>query len=117
MTTPMTSIIDTRRAQMFPTLEAEELERLHRFGTMRSFAAGEYLARTGQVGPGMLVILSGEVVISQHDELAAHAPIVTHGPGSFMAELGQLSDSPALIDGIAQGPVEASSFRRTSCAI
>ena len=102
MSAPASSIIDTRRHQMFPTLEPEEIDRLRRFGEMRSFAAGEYLARTGEVGPGMFVILSGEVVVSQHDELAPHAPIVVHGPGSFMAELAQLSGRPFLVDGIAK---------------
>jgi hypothetical protein len=65
------SIILTRRAQMFPTWEPEEIDRLRRFGETRSFGAGEYVARTGEVTPGMVVILSGEVVVSQHDELAS----------------------------------------------
>jgi thioredoxin reductase (NADPH) len=100
------SIINTRRAQMFPTLEPAEIERLHRFGETRSFAAGEYLARTGEVGPGLYVILSGAVIVSQRDEFASHSPIVVHGPGSFMGELAQLSDRPALVDGVARDMVE-----------
>jgi thioredoxin reductase (NADPH) len=54
----------------------------------------------------MLLILKGEVVIQQRDERAARPPIVVHGPGSFMAELAQLSGRPALVDGIAQSDVE-----------
>ena len=101
------TMIEARHDQMFPILEPPEIARLHRFGAPRSFAAGDYLARTGEVGPGMYVILSGEVTVIQHDDLASHAPIVIHGPGSFMAELAQLSDRPALVDGIARGAVEA----------
>src|SRR2546430_347565 len=105
MPAPTRTIIDTRFHQMFPTLEPAELHRLRRFGEPRSFAAGEYLVRSGEIGPGMVVILSGQVVVSQHDDVASHPPIVVHGPGSFMAELAQLSDRPALVDGIAQSDV------------
>ncbi len=107
MAKPAHSIVETRADQMFPTLEPAEIQRLQRFGETRSFAAGDYLARTGEIGPGMFVILSGQVVISQHDEHAAHPPIVVHGPGSFMGELAQLSGRPSLVDGIAQSAVEA----------
>jgi thioredoxin reductase (NADPH) len=100
-------VLDTRHDQMFPRLEPAELDRLRRFGEARSYTAGAYLARTGEVSPGMFVILSGEVVVSQRDDLVPHAPIIVHGPGSFMGELAQLSDRPALVNGIAQGAVEA----------
>ena len=107
MSGPARPITETRADQMFPTLEPAEVDRLRRFGEVRAFAAGDYLARTGEVGPGMLVILSGEVVISQRDDLAPHPPITVHGPGSFMGELAQLSDRPALVDAVARGAVEA----------
>ena len=104
---PEYPIIQTRHDQMFPTLEPAEVERLRRFGTAQTFGAGDYMARVGEVTPGMYVILSGEVVIAQRDDLAVHPPIVVHGAGSFMGELAQLSDRPALVDGIARSAVEA----------
>jgi thioredoxin reductase (NADPH) len=104
---PARPIAETRHDQMFPTLEPAEIDRLRRFGETRSFAAGEYLARSGEVSPGMFVILSGAVAVSQHDELAAHPPIAVHGSGAFLAELAQLADRPSLVDGMAQSPVEA----------
>src|SRR5438874_12459221 len=55
----------------------------------------------------MFVILTGNVVVTQRDELAHHPPIVTYGPGSFLGELAQLSGRPALVDGHTQGTVEA----------
>src|SRR5258706_5319850 len=45
------SIMDTRRHQMFPTLEPAEIERVRRFGKVRSYGVGEALARVGEVGP------------------------------------------------------------------
>jgi thioredoxin reductase (NADPH) len=105
--TPTQSIIDTRRYQMFPTLEPVEIERVRRFGEVRSYREGEALARIGQEGHGLTVILSGEVEITQRSELGHRLPIVTHGPGGFMGELAQLSGRPFLVDAYARGPVEA----------
>jgi thioredoxin reductase (NADPH) len=104
------SIIDTRRHQMFPVLEPAEIERVRRFGKVRSYRAGEALARVGEVGLGLTVILAGKVDITQHDQSGRRAPIVTHGAGSFMGELAQLAGRPALVDAHAQGPVEALSI-------
>jgi thioredoxin reductase (NADPH) len=54
----------------------------------------------------MLVVLSGEVAVTQHNVLGRDQPIVTHGPGGFMGELAQLSGRPALVDARATKPVE-----------
>jgi thioredoxin reductase (NADPH) len=100
------SIIETRREQVFPTLTSADLERLRRFGSVRSYAAGEYLAKTGTVSPGMFVILSGEVAVTQRDALGHESPVVIHTAGSFLAEIAVLSGSPALVDGVARTGVE-----------
>ena len=107
MAAPPQSIIATRSAQMFPTLTAIEIERLQRFGDVRTYDSGQALVRVGESGHGLTIFLSGQVEISQHDESGQRTPIVTHGPGSFMGELAQLSGRPALIDAYALSPVEA----------
>jgi thioredoxin reductase (NADPH) len=96
-----------RREQMFPVLGEDDLARAARFGSARQYAAGDYLFRAGQPGPGMFILLRGIVAISQRDGLGHVAPIVREGPGSFLAEVGQLSGAPALVDGVAEEPVEA----------
>src|SRR6185369_15534042 len=100
-------IIDTRSAQMFPTLEPAEVERMRRFGTLCSYADGEALVRVGEVGRGMTVILSGEVIITGRDLIGAPEAIVTHRAGNFMGELAQLTGRPSLVDAHANGAVEA----------
>jgi thioredoxin reductase (NADPH) len=92
---------------MFPTLDGAEIERLRRFGERRAYRAGERLVATGEVSPGMFVIVSGEVVLSQHSVLGRDQPIVTYGPGSFMGELAQLSGQPSLVDAQATKPIDA----------
>jgi thioredoxin reductase (NADPH) len=61
------SVIDTRRDQMFPVLEMAEIGRLRRFGNVRWYGAGEPLVKVGEVGHGLIIVLSGHVDITQHD--------------------------------------------------
>jgi len=99
--------LDNRRDQMFPTLSMVDMARVARFGQLRRYSPGEWIVRTGEAGMGMLLVLSGEVAITQRDSLGHESPIVTHGPGQFMGEVGQLSGRPALVDAQAQSEVEA----------
>jgi len=101
------STTDTRRDQMFPTLAPAEIDRLRRFGEVRRFRAGEFLAHAGEEAHGLILLLSGEVRIAPHEEHRASQTIVTHQAGSFLGELAQLSGRPALVDAIAQSDVEA----------
>ncbi len=98
---------DTRFDQMFPVLDPAEIERLRRFGERRAFRAGERLVATGAISPGMFVIVSGEVALSQHSVLGGDQHILTYGPGSFTGELAQLSGQPSLVDLRATRPVDA----------
>ena len=104
---PRPSIIDTRRDQMFPVLGPSEVERLRRFGKVRSYAPGEALAKAGEAGHGLAIVLTGTVEITRRDGSASGVPIITHRPGAFMGELAQLSGRPALVDAYAQEPVDA----------
>src|ERR1700731_5254226 len=95
-----------RYEQTFPTLTAQEIARMHRFGEERNYRHGEALFETGKPGPGMFVVLSGHVAITQRDGLGRVTPIIDQGPGQFLAEIGQLSGRVALVDGHAEGDVE-----------
>ena len=99
-------LIATRYHQMFPVLEASEIARIARLGERRTYAAGAHIFTTGEVALGAFVLLSGRVDITQRNHHAEPELIVTHGPGSFMGELAQLSGRPSLVDGIAKEPVE-----------
>jgi thioredoxin reductase (NADPH) len=107
MADPAQTIIATRGAQMFPNLTLDEMVRLRRFGEAREFRKGEALATVGKSGLGLILILDGEVEISQHDETGKRTHIVTHQRGSFMGELAQLSGRPSLVDAYALTDVEA----------
>ena len=94
-----------RYEQTFPTLTAQEIARIWRFGEERNYRNGEALFETGKQGPGMFVVLSGNVAITQRDGLGRVTPIIDQGPGQFLAEIGQLSERAALVDGHAEGDV------------
>ena len=95
-----------RHEQTFPALTPQEIARMRRFGDIRTYGHGEMLFQTGKPGPGMFVILSGHVAITQRDGLGHVTPVIDQGPGQFLAEIGQLSGRPALVDGHAEGDVE-----------
>ncbi len=101
------SVIDTRREQVFPTLEPAEVERLRRFGTPRAYATGETLINIGEIAFGLAVVISGEVEVTQRDGMGNSHLVVTYGPGSFMGELAQLAGQPSHAEGRARTPVEA----------
>ncbi|MDH7795503.1 MULTISPECIES: cyclic nucleotide-binding domain-containing thioredoxin-disulfide reductase [unclassified Beijerinckia] len=96
-----------RSAQMFPVLPSADIERLRRFGEAVSYTAGQRVVEAGQVSPGMIVVLSGELAVSQARFGATGAHITTHGAGEFMGELAQLSDRPSLVNATAESDVDA----------
>src|SRR5206468_10838417 len=62
--------------------------------------------RPGERGHGLTLFLAGEVEVRQQQG-GVFSPIVTHGPGSFMGELAQLSGRPSLVEAEALSEVEA----------
>jgi thioredoxin reductase (NADPH) len=98
--------IATRAAQMFPRLTDEELGRLARFGAPRMYSAGDAVARVGEIPPGLQLILSGRLEVTQHGDAGDAEHIVTHERGNFTGELAQLSGRPSLVDAAALTDVE-----------
>jgi thioredoxin reductase (NADPH) len=101
------SMFETRHDQMFPVLDAAEIERVRHFGTVERYVKGEALARTGELSRGFRIILSGKVEVTRHDPSGRSAPIIIHGPGAFIGELAQLAGRPSLVDAQALESGEA----------
>ena len=101
------SVVDTRRDQIFPTLSAHDFARLRRFGEVRTFAAGTPIMQAGEVASGLSFVLKGTIDVRQGGAVSGRQSIVQHGPGSFLGELAQLSDRPALVDAVAETEVDA----------
>src|ERR1700736_3586443 len=103
MSVPAQSFSDSRDHQRFPKLEPAEIERVRRFGEVRSYAAGEALTKAGTVGHGIAIILAGTVDITQHDQWGRRTLIVSHGPGSVIGELAQVAGGGGAPDAPAGG--------------
>ena len=84
-----------RPEQTFPTLKAEQIARIERYGTRRRVRRGELLFDQGSEGVSFFVILSGKLeVVRPHkgkEEL-----IVVHGPGQFTGEITMLTGRRSL---------------------
>ncbi len=96
-----------RHDQMFPILSESEIARVAGFGERRRYATGVALFRTGEVGIGLLVLVSGRVAIARHDATGRAVPVADHEPGSIIGETAGLSGKPALVDGVAVEDSEA----------
>jgi thioredoxin reductase (NADPH) len=104
---PLPPSLASRRDQIFPKLQTAEIDRLRRFGTVKTWQPGELLYEAGKPAPGMFVILRGRVLITRKNGLGVETPVVVDTPGDFTAEVGQLSGRPALASGRALEEVEA----------
>lgn len=107
MSDTMPSWVDSRRDQILPVLSGVELRRLARFGDVRSYAPGETLVLTGDVGHGLALILNGEVAVTHRGPDGVAEPLTIHRTGNFLGELAQLSGRPSLVDAKAQTDVQA----------
>jgi len=107
MATLPSNPLDARRDQMFPTLAEADIGRLLRFGEPVYFAAGAPIVRAGEVGPGLVVVLSGSVDVTQDGGLGRRDTLVQYGPRQFLGELAQLSARPSLVNAAALSEVEA----------
>ena len=56
---PFSPTLASRREQMFPRLDPGEIQRLARFGDPQRYTEGEYLARVGDPGVGLIAVLGG----------------------------------------------------------
>jgi len=104
---PGISTLTTRRHQMFPVLDAQDMQRVGGFGELRTFESGESLAAAGQRSAGVMVIVSGNVRVSRRDVSGVEEHIVTYGPGGFLGGLEQLAGRPSLVDARTEGVVSA----------
>src|SRR5262245_20921637 len=91
---------------MFLRFSDADLERLARFGEPRRYKAGDMLVSVGEVGPGLMLVLSGQVDVTRPAG-GEREQIVVHERGNFMGELAQLSGRPYLVDEQALTDVEA----------
>ena len=85
----------------FEELTPEDLDRIARIGSRRSYSAGQAIVAKDEVGGGLFVILSGAA------EVEAGGAVHMLGPGDFFGEMALLAGSRRTATVLATEPVEA----------
>jgi len=92
--------------QMFPVLNAADMQRIRRFGEPHHAADGSYLIQAGMKSRGLFLLIKGRVDVTQRDGLGNTRPYHDYFPGEFLAEAGTLFGGSALVDAQCVGEVE-----------
>ena len=92
----MTTLIETRGPQMFPTLRPAQLARMEAYGKRARVEAGEILAQSGEREGRLVVVLTGSVEILRTG-LSGDERVILHGPGEFTGELSTLRGARSLV--------------------
>jgi thioredoxin reductase (NADPH) len=97
------SLIETRGHQMFPMLDAGQVETAKRFasGPARKFAPGEIVFDVGELQAPAWLVLEGSIDVVRRDGLDREAAITTHHARQFSGELSQLGGRASLASGRA----------------
>jgi thioredoxin reductase (NADPH) len=99
------TLVDARRDQMFPVLDAVQIETAKRFasGPARDFAPGAVVYDVGERHAPAWLVLKGSIEVFRRDGLAGEVGVTTHGQGHVSGEVSQLAGGPSIAQGRA-GP-------------
>jgi thioredoxin reductase (NADPH) len=104
MASAPSTLIERRGAQMFPVLDAAQLQTARRFGgEPRKFAPGELAYALGQRDAPAYLVLEGCIETVRRDGLGREDAITAHRAGQMSGEINQLSGMPTMAEGRA-GP-------------
>jgi len=92
------TLIKTRGHQLFPVLDAGQIETAKRFasGPARHFAPSEAVFSAGERNVPAWLVLRGSMDVIRQDGLNREAAITSHGPGQFSGEVSQIAGRPSL---------------------
>jgi thioredoxin reductase (NADPH) len=98
MTSPTTPLLADVRAEAFPVLTAEQINRVRPLSKMRQVKAGEILFEPGDADVPFFVVLSGGMEIVQPDPHGERT-IVKHAAGQFTGEMTTITGRLCLVRG------------------
>jgi thioredoxin reductase (NADPH) len=94
--------VEARRAQMFPALPAEQLERIRPSGVEKTFEDASIVFERGEADLPFYVVLEGQMEIV-HPHRGVEEPITIHGVGEFTGEVAALAGRRTLVRARAKG--------------
>jgi thioredoxin reductase (NADPH) len=105
MSTQLTPLAADVRGEAFPTLTAEQINRIRPLSKVRKVEVGEILFGLGDSDVPLFVVLSGSLDIVQPDRRGERL-IVKHEAGSFTGEITMISGRLSLARGRVSAPGE-----------
>src|SRR6202453_3948868 len=105
MSSQLTPLAADVRGEAFPTLTAEQINRIRPLSKVRRVEAGEILFEPGDSDIPFFVVLSGTLDIVQPDRQGERL-IVKHEAGSFTGEITMISGRLSLVRGRVTAPGE-----------
>jgi thioredoxin reductase (NADPH) len=99
----MPDITESRAHQLFPVLDAAQVETAKRFasGPVQDFAPGEIVFDVGERDTPMWLVLKGSIDVVRRDAREREVPITAHDAGQFSGEISQLAGRQSLASGRA----------------
>jgi CRP/FNR family cyclic AMP-dependent transcriptional regulator len=100
------------KVPIFQDLSRREFSRIRGILHRRNYNSGEAIVREGDMGVGMYVLLSGEVVVQQDGGEGGTIELATFGEGDFFGDQVLLDESARTASVIAREPTRAVGFFR-----
>jgi len=101
----MDRILFLRRVRLFSDLPPSELKQVAAITNEQYYLNGEVIARQGDPGDEMYIIISGEVRVTA--DAGSHSPVelARRGPGEYVGEMALISQEPRMASLVASGDV------------
>ena len=98
----MERVLFLHRVPLFARLDPADLQQIARIATEVSFGEGDTIARQGEEGDALYVVLTGAVTVRQGGSVVA-----TRGAGDAVGEMSIVSAVPRIATLAASGPTRA----------
>jgi ATP/ADP translocase len=94
----MDRVLFLRKVPLFAALDPADLQQVARITTERAFADGEVIARQGEIGDALYVVMSGAVRVEQDGRA-----IASRGTGEAVGEMSIVRAAPRIATLVASG--------------
>jgi len=103
----MDRILFLRRVRLFSDLPPSELKQVAAIASEQYYLQGEVIARQGDLGDEMYIIVSGQVLVTADAGSHSSGPVelARRGPGEYVGEMALISQEPRMASLVALGDV------------
>ena len=97
-------VLILRKVPLFEDLTPSDLDRLAAIAEEQGFADGEMIAREGELGDAMHVVIDGVIRVTNEGD-GAERVLARRGVGEFVGEMSIITRNPRMASLTAEGPV------------